>query len=140
MQTVCLGFRPENKWTGFITRDSKSASRVPVPYLQSDTYPLSQIKMAKYTTHYSATVWNVPFFSLDVLSTAIQSTNCVSICMSLLFSVGINSSSAGYSILEIPMVIFWISHSSIWFYYLVQKIHRGTINLQQDAFYSTTVL
>ena len=23
MQTVRLGFRPENKWTGFITRDSK---------------------------------------------------------------------------------------------------------------------
>ena len=26
MQTVCLGFRPENKWTGFITRDAKSAT------------------------------------------------------------------------------------------------------------------
>ena len=135
MQTVCLGFRPENKWTGFITRDSKSASRVPVPYLQSDTYPLSQIKMAKYTTHYSATIQNVPFFSLDVLSTAIQSTNCVSIYMSLLVLGSIHPVLAtqfwSLNCLEIPMLIFWISHSSIWFYYLVQKIHRGTINLHK---------
>ena len=29
MQTVRLGFRPENKWTGFITRDAKSATVTP---------------------------------------------------------------------------------------------------------------